>query len=55
MNQYLLVTADTMYKLEVAVNNHLEKGWVVQGGVAAYSGGFIQAVVHPAPVDNTTE
>ena len=41
---YIIVRAESIAKLEVAINSWLDKGWKVQGGPVRTGSGYAQAI-----------
>jgi hypothetical protein len=55
VQDYTIVIGDTIYKMEQDVKAHIRIGWAPQGGISFGVGLFMQAMVYPAPVANTTK
>lgn len=43
--EYVILQENTPYSLAQSVENHIEKGWKLQGGIAADEHGIYQAMV----------
>jgi hypothetical protein len=45
IDRYTVVESNNHQELITLVNEMLDKGWFVQGGISYYPGGFVQAMV----------
>ena len=42
---YIIIKAESITKLETAINSWLDKGWVPQGGPVRTGSGYAQAIM----------